>query len=49
MENSLKREVDDMGDLNSEGVPLVPEAGGRNSEFSRSRLGVIINKLPEYA
>ena len=29
-----------MGDLESLGGPPVPEAGGRNSEFSRSRLGV---------
>ena len=40
MKRSLKREVDDMGDLESPGGPPVPEAGGRNSEFSRNRPGV---------
>ena len=40
MKRRLKREVDGMGDLESPGGPPVPEAGGRNSEFSRSRLGV---------
>ena len=41
---SLKREVDEMGDLESPGVPPVPEADGRNSEFSRSRLGVGVRR-----
>ena len=40
VKRSLKREVDEMGDLESPGGPPVPEAGGRNSEFSRSQLGV---------
>ena len=40
MKRSLKREVDEIGDLESPGGPPVPEAGGRNSESSRSRLGV---------
>ena len=40
MKRSLKREVDGMGDLESPGGPLVSEAGWRDSEFSRSRLGV---------
>ena len=40
MKRSLKREVDEMGYLESPGGPPVPEAGGRNSESSRSRLGV---------
>ena len=40
MKRSLKREVDGMGDLESPGGPPVSEAGWRDSEFSRSRLGV---------
>ena len=44
MKRSLKREVDEMGDLESPGGPPVPEAGGRNSEFSRNRLGVGVRR-----
>ena len=39
-----KFEVDDMGDLESPGGTPVPETGGRNSEFSRSRLGVGVRR-----
>ena len=38
MKRSLKREVDEMGDMESPGGPPAPEAGGRNSGFSQSRL-----------
>ena len=44
MKRSLKREVDDMGDLESPGGPPVSEAGWRDSEFSRSRLGVGVRR-----
>ena len=40
----MKREIDEMGYLESPGGPPIPETGGRNSEFSRSRLGVEIRR-----